>query len=188
MKRLVIASLFATTLFGAQAQSFTDNARVRSAEPQYETVNVPRNECSSQWINENRRGAYQTQDRQPDRQYGGAIVGGLAGGVIGHQIGGGSGKDAATALGVVLGAITGDRLENRNQGPQYSQDSQYPQYSQYQDGQREVKRCRTVYDPQSRITGYRVTYDYRGQQHTTMMRSNPGNNLQVRVTVEPIEQ
>ena len=57
MKRLVIASLFATTLLAAQAQSFTDNARVRSAEPQYETVNVPRNECSSQWINEDRRGA-----------------------------------------------------------------------------------------------------------------------------------
>jgi len=182
MKRLVIASLFATTLLGAQAQSFTDNARVRSAEPQYETVNVPRNECSSQWINEDRRGAYQTQDRQQDRQYGGAIVGGLAGGVLGHQIGGGSGKDAATALGVVLGAITGDRFENRDQRPQYSQ------YPQYQDGQREVQRCRTVYDPQSRINGYRVTYEYRGQQYTTVMRSNPGYNLPVRVTVQPMEQ
>lgn len=182
MKRLVIASLFATTLLGAQAQSFTDTARVRSAEPQYETVNVPRNECSSQWINEDRRGAYQTQDRQQDRQYGGAIVGGLAGGVIGHQIGGGSGKDAATALGVVLGAMTGDRLENRNQVPQYSQ------YPQYQDGQREVKRCRTVYDPQSRITGYRVTYEYRGQPYTTVMHNNPGNSLPVRVSVQPMEQ
>jgi len=179
MKRLVIASLFATTLLGAQAQSFTDNARVRSAEPQYETVNVPRNECSSQWINEDRRGAYQTQDRQQDHQYGGAIVGGLAGGVIGHQIGGGSGKDAATALGVVLGAITGDQLENRDQNPQNPQ---------YQDGQREVKRCRTVYDPQSRITGYRVTYEYRGQQYTTVMRNNPGNSLPVRVSVQPMEQ
>ena len=175
MKRLVIASLFAATLLGAQAQSFTDNARVRSAEPQYESINVPRNECSSQWINEPRRGVYQSQDRQ----YGGAIVGGLAGGVIGHQIGGGSGKDAATALGVVLGAITGDRLENRDQRPQYSQ---------YEDGQREVKRCRTVYDPQTRITGYRVTYEYRGQHYTTVMRSNPGNSLPVHVTVQPIEQ
>jgi uncharacterized protein YcfJ len=175
MKRLVMASLFATTLLGAQAQSFTDNARVRSAEPQYESINVPRNECSSQWINEPRRGAYESQDRQ----YGGAIVGGLAGGVIGHQIGGGSGKDAATALGVVLGAITGDRLENRDQRPQYAQ---------YEDGQREVKRCRTVYDAQTRITGYRVTYEYRGQQYTTVMRSNPGNSLPVHVTVQPIEQ
>ena len=38
---------------------------------------------------------------------------------------------------------------------------------------------------QTRITGYRVIYDYRGQQYTTMMRENPGANLQVRVSVDP---
>lgn len=176
MKRVVIASLFATGLLGAQAQSFTDNARVRSAEPQYENVNVPRNECSSHWVNDSRR----SNGERPDRQYGGAIVGGLAGGVLGHQIGGGSGKDAATALGVVLGAITGDRLENRDQRGQYDN-------GQYESAQREVTRCRTVYDTQTRITGYRVAYEYRGQNYTTFMRSNPGNSLPVSVTVAPIE-
>lgn len=192
MKRLVITSLFATALLGAQAQTFTDHARVRSAEPQYENVNVPRNECSSHWINE-RGGRVSTerQDSQQGRQYGGAIVGGLAGGILGHQVGGGSGKDAATALGVVLGAIAGDRLENRDPRAQYD-NGQYDngQYDngRYETAQREVKRCRTVYDTQTRITGYRVTYDYRGQQYTTFMRTNPGNNLPVRVSVDPIEQ
>ena len=162
MKRLVIASMLATGLLGAHAEIFTDNARVRSAEPQYENVNVPRNECSSQWINE--RGARRSGEPQ-DRQYGGAIVGGLAGGILGHQIGGGSGKDAATALGVMLGAITGDRLANRDQGGQYD-NSQY-ENGQYESTQREVKRCRTVYDTQTRITGYRVTYEYRGQHYST---------------------
>jgi hypothetical protein len=33
-----------------------------------------------------------------------------------------------------------------------------------------------------------VTYDYRGQTQTTFMRTNPGNNLSVRVTVDPVEQ
>jgi len=185
MKRLVITSLFATALIGAQAATFTDNARVRSAEPQYENVNVPRNECSSHWINE--RGGRINNERQysqnsQDRQYGGA----MAGGILGHQVGGGSGKDAATALGVVLGAIAGDRLENRNATAQYD-NSQYDN-GRYETAQREVKRCRTVYDAQTRITGYRVTYDYRGQQYTTLMRTNPGNSLPVRVSVEPIEQ
>ena len=188
MKRLAIASLLATGLLGAQAETFTDNARVRSAEPQYENINVPRNECSSQWINERNT---RRNDEPQSRQYGGAIVGGLAGGVLGHQVGKGSGKDAATALGVVLGAITGDRLANRDQRGQYDngryENSQYDN-GQYESAQREVKRCRTVYDTQTRITGYRVAYEYRGQHYTTLMRSNPGNSLQVRVSVDPIEQ
>jgi uncharacterized protein YcfJ len=45
-----------------------------------------------------------------------------------------------------------------------------------------------VYDAQTRLTGYRVTYDYRGQSYTTFMRTNPGASLPVRVTVAPIEQ
>lgn len=181
MKRLLIASLFATSLVGANAVTYTDQARVRSAEPQYENINVPRNECTSHWIHE--RGGHGDRERQlgQDRQYGGAIVGGLAGGVIGHQIGGGTGKDAATALGVVLGAITGDRLENRNPRAQYDD-------GRRETAQREVKRCRTVYDVQTRITGYRVAYHYRGQSYTTLMRNNPGYSLPVRVTVDPIER
>lgn len=175
MKRLVLASLLATGMLGAQAQTatFTDNARVYRVDPQYENINVPRNECRRHWINDDRYSGSPSQDRQ----YGGAIVGGLAGGVLGHQVGGGRGKDAATALGVVLGAITGDQLANRDQrGPQY------------ENSQREVQRCRTVYDTQTRITGYRVAYEYQGQHYTTFMRSQPGNSLQVRVSVEPIER
>jgi uncharacterized protein YcfJ len=185
MKRLITASLFATTLLGAYAQTFNDNARVRSAEPQYENVSVPRNECTNHWVDERGgRGAYerQTQSQQQDRNYGGAIVGGLAGGVIGHQIGGGAGKDAATALGVVLGAIAGDRMEN-NQQPRVQYDSGPAEVTQ-----REVRRCRTVYDTQTRITGYKVTYDYHGQTYATFMHSNPGNSLPVRVTVDPVVQ
>ena len=184
MKRLMIASLVASSLLSAHAEIFTDQARVRSAEPQYENISVPRNECSSHWINEGEgrrnQGRQMSQGNQ-DRQYGGAILGGLAGGVVGHQMGGGTGKDAATALGVVLGAIAGDRLENRNQPTQYDD-------GRFETTQREVKRCRTVYDTQTRLTGYRVAYDYRGQNYTTFMRTHPGNNLPVRVTIDPIEQ
>ena len=187
MKRLVITSLFATALFGAQAATFTDHARVSSAEPQYENINVPRNECSSHWVNEgDDRVRTAPQNTQP-RQYGGAIVGGLAGGVLGHQVGGGRGKDAATVVGAVLGAIAGDHLGNRNAPAQYN-DGQFANNGRYQPAQREVQRCRTVYDVESRINGYRVTYDYRGQQYTTLTRNNPGDRLPVRVSVDPIEQ
>ena len=183
MKRVVIASLFITTLLGAQAATFSDNARVRSAEPQYENINVPRNECTSQWINEP-VGATPQSTQTP--QYGGAVLGGLAGGVLGHQVGNGRGKDAATVLGVVLGAVAGNQIQNQNAQTQYD-NGQYANNGRYEQAQREVQRCRTVYDAQTRITGYNVAYEYRGQQYTTFMRSNPGNSLPVRVSVEPIQ-
>ena len=196
MKRLVIASLLATGVLAVQAQTpyqypyqnqnqvqnlsqdpnqvvtFTDNARVRGVDPQYENVSVPRNECRSQWINEDRRGVSDGQGRN----YGGAILGGLAGGVLGNQVGGGRGKQAATVVGAVVGAMTGDHFANRDQRV----NNDY--------GQREVQNCRTVYDTQSRLSGYRVAYEYRGQLYNTFMRNNPGNSMQVRVSVDPIER
>ena len=176
MKRFVIAGMLTAGALGVHAQTFVDQARVLRVDPQYENVTQPRNECTSHWINE-RGGRYGGEPQA--RQYGGAIVGGLAGGVLGNQIGGGSGKDAATALGMVLGALTGDRIENRTLNDPRGQ---------YENAQREVQRCRTVNDTQTRQTGYRVTYDYQGQQYATFMRNHPGNSLQVRVTVDPIER
>ena len=183
MKRLVLTSVFATTLLGAQAATFNDNARVRSAEPQYENISVPRNECTSQWINEPVSTAPQPTQAP---QYGGAVLGGLAGGVLGHQVGNGRGRDAATVLGVVLGAVAGNQIQNQYAQTQYD-NGQYANNGRYETAQREVQRCRTVYDAQTRLTGYNVAYEYGGQQYTTFMRSNPGNSLPVRVSVEPIQ-
>ncbi len=51
-----------------------------------------------------------------------------------------------------------------------------------------VRSCRTVNDVQTRLTGYRVGYEYRGQLLTTFMAQNPGAQLQVRVSVDPVLQ
>ena len=91
-----------------------------------------------------------------------------------NQVGRGHGREAATALGAVVGAFAGDRYTNRDRWDE-------PQYQQ-----REVTSCRTVSDVQTRINGYRVNYEYRGQSYSTLMRENPGRQLQVRVSVEPI--
>jgi uncharacterized protein YcfJ len=165
--KLAIATLIATAAIGANAQTFVDHARVRSVDPQYESVNVPRQECNTQRVNEVHR-----VGTEPN--YGGAVVGGVAGALLGHQVGGGHGKEAATAVGAVVGAFTGDRLANGDR----------PQ--QYVEVPRDVTSCRTVADVQTRIAGYRVNYDYRGQHYTTMMQRDPGPDLQVRVSVEPI--
>ena len=157
----------ATAAFGAQANAYTDNARVLAAEPQYENVSVPRQECRSDWVTEARPAA--------NRNYGGAVVGGLAGGLLGNRIGRGHGREAATAVGAVLGALTGDNIANRGRWEQPDAPVS-----------REVTSCRTVSDVQSRPVGYRVDYEYRGQRFSTLMRDQPGAYLPVRVSVEPV--
>ena len=167
MKRLALVALFATGAVALHAETYVDYARVRSAQPQYESISVPRNECSSQWVNE-------VQPVGGQRQYGGAVLGGLAGALLGNQVGGGHGREAATAVGAVVGAFTGDRLANADTPVGYRQ---VP---------REVTSCRTVNEVQTRISGYRVDYEYGGQSYTTMLQENPGPRLQVRVSIDPV--
>lgn len=169
MKRFATLSLLIAAATAGQAQTFVDNARVRSVQPQYENVTVPRQECTSHWVTEPRRAA------GPMQEYGPALIGGAAGAVLGRQVGKGSGRDAATVLGAVVGAYAGDQYANGNRWGQ-------PVYEQ-----REVQQCRTVNEVQSRLAGYHVAYDYRGQSHTAFLREHPGNHLQVRVSVEPVQ-
>lgn len=166
MKRLAIVSLLATPVVALHAETYIDHARVRSADPQYESVSVPREECSSRWIQENRR--------TDGREYGGAVIGGVVGALLGNQVGRGHGREAATAVGAVVGAFAGDRMANRDR------------WDPYDEAPREVTTCRMVSDIQTRIAGYRVNYEYRGQQFSTLMREDPGPHLRVRVSVDPV--
>ena len=165
MKRLGLIPLFTAAAVAAQAQTYLDNARVSSVEPQYESVRAPRQECSSQWISE--------PHRRGERDYGGAVLGGIVGGLLGNQVGGGHGREAATAVGAVVGAFTGNNLANRDR---WQQPAPPPP--------REVTTCRNVEDVQSRLVGYQVTYDYHGQQFTTLMQENPGRFVPVRVSLD----
>lgn len=169
MKSLALFVLLATAAaaFSAQAHTYTDNARVLAAEPQYENVSVPRQECRSDWVTEARPTG--------QRNYGGAVVGGLAGALLGNQVGRGHGREAATAVAAVVGALTGDNIANRVRFEQ-----------PYEPVAREVTSCRTVSDVQSRLVGYRVDYEYRGQRFTSLMQDQPGAFVPVRVSVEPV--
>ena len=173
MKRSAILCLTTLLAAGVQAQTFNDTARVRNVTPQHENISVPRNECTSQWVTEQ-------QAVPASRNYGGLAIGGVAGALLGNQVGGGRGRDAATAVGAVVGALAGEHFANQNNwGGGYQQAA--PQQ------QRQVQNCRTVNDVQSRLTGYQVEYEYRGQIYSTVTRENPGRTLPVRVSVAPVE-
>jgi len=169
MNRPALFVLLATAsaAFGAQAHSYTDNARVIGVEPQYENVSVTRQECRNEFVSEARPVG--------GRDYGGAVVGGLAGALLGNQVGRGHGREAATAVGAVVGALTGDNIANRGRWEQ-----------PYEPVTREVTSCRTVSDVQPGLVGYRVDYEYRGQRFSTLMQDAPGAYMPVRVSVEPV--
>lgn len=148
----------------ALAGDYDDYAVVRRATPQYEQVNVPRQECYTEYIRDNRGSG--------ERSYGGSILGGITGAIVGNQVGQGHGKEAATALGAITGAIVGDRLQN--DGRRYADD----------DG-RQVQRCRDVDHWERQLTGYQVVYEYGGRRYTTIMPNDPGDRLRIRVSVTP---
>jgi uncharacterized protein YcfJ len=172
MKHIAIVCLATAAAAGAQAQTFNDTARVRQVEPQYETVSVPRQQCHTQWVTE------QQPVAAPGRNYGGLVLGGVVGGLAGNQIGKGHGREAATAVGAVVGALAGEHLAGQNG---------WGAQPQYQPVQRQVQNCQTVNDVQNRLTGYRVTYEYRGQNYTTVVRDNPGKTIPVQVSVTPLQ-
>jgi len=128
MKRLIIASLFTSALLGVQAETSIDQARVRSAEPHYKNNKVPRQACSSHWVDEK---SYRIQN-------------------------------------------------NAHRGPYDTRP--------HEASQREVQHCRTVYETQKRLTGYRVADEYRGQDDITLMQTHTGKRLPVRISVDPIVQ
>jgi uncharacterized protein YcfJ len=170
MKIISLAATAVALALGTQAghadETFYDQARVRDVAPEYGKVNVPREECRSEYIPNSYR-------RRDSGSLLGPVIGGVAGGLLGAQVGRGNGRTAAAAAGAAIGAITGDRLSHRDDGYEY--------------GEREVRRCRTFDHWESRVVGYRVAYEYLGRNYSTVLPYDPGTRLRVRVSVDPAD-
>lgn len=145
--------------------TYYDTARVLSVAPQTERVNMPRQECHTEYVQESASSG--------SRDIGGSIIGGIAGGLIGSQIGKGKGRIAGAAVGAATGAIVGDRIDNRDR----DQDATY--------SSRPVDRCVTVDNWQTVNRGYLVTYRYNGRTYTTPMANDPGDTISLRVAIVP---
>lgn len=164
----------------AQAADFDDFARVINVTPQVEQINVPRQDCRTEYETSQR---YPVREREQERSNGGAIIGGLAGGLLGSQVGGGNGRIAAAAVGAVTGAIVGDRVDNNgnnnNNYNNYNNNSQ-PVYES-----RPVRQCRNIDNWETRTTGYAVTYEYHNRTYTSVMPYDPGSRLKLHVSLTP---
>jgi uncharacterized protein YcfJ len=177
---------------GAFAQAYSDTAQVISAQPIYERVSAPRQECFNETVTMDRRTpspGYQdvryTQPAPSERSVGaGTILGAVIGGVVGHQFGNSSrGRDHGTVAGVIGGGIIGNMIEN-SQPNAVSYDPQ-PARVDYTPETRTVQRCQTVQDSREQISGYNVTYRYNGRDYQTRMSYDPGPTINVRVNLAP---
>jgi uncharacterized protein YcfJ len=166
VKMLVPALLTAMFAVPAMANDqYNDTARVLSSTPQTERVNMPRQECRTEY-------QQQSYSNGGNTSVAGALIGGIAGGLLGNTIGRGNGRVAAAAVGAGVGAIAGNSIANQsNNGG----------------GTRTVpvQNCYQVDNWQTVNTGYLVTYEYNGRTYTTVMSNPPGQYVDVNVAVAP---
>ena len=103
------------------------------------------------------------------------VLGGIVGGVVGNQFGSGSGQDAMTVAGALLGASIGRDAGYRHQA--YSQTTFATE-----------RRCEIeeVVHEEQRLDGYQVEYKFEGRHYVTRTAHDPGNNIRLRVQVNPV--
>jgi len=161
----MLAPVFAAAVFATPAMAddqYRDTARVLSVTPQTERVNMPREECRTEY--------QQQRYSNGGDSVAGAVIGGIAGGLLGSTIGRGNGRVAAAAVGAGVGAIAGNNIgNNRN-----SYSRSVP-----------VESCYQVDNWQTVNSGYLVTYEYNGRTYNTVTNSHPGNYIDVNVSVAP---
>jgi len=176
---------------------FTEFARVVDVQPIYKQVriNEPRQEC---WTEHERQvTGYEQHNR--NRRYesasagnnsGGAIVGGIIGGVIGNKLGRGSSKGSragATVAGAIIGSAIGNETGgSRRHNRRLRGHEQRESRPIYQDVP--VERCRRVTETryERRVQHYNVTYRYKGRTFNTQLPRDPGNRLELQVSVSPV--
>ncbi len=144
-----------------------DFAKVLDARPVYATVRYPVDEevCWDELAWRREPAAHSATP---------TILGAIIGGVVGHQFGSGRGRGVMTVAGAALGGSIGNDV-SRQRHP----DSYYTETQQRCEIQRSWRT-------EERISGWDVTYKYRGEIYQTRMREEPGDRIRVRVHVEPV--
>lgn len=168
-------SLFAAAALLASSAVFAETsyeyADVLESRPVYQVVEVsePFEQCWEEEV---------AIDRYPSRSGSNTplVVSTIIGGAIGNAVGSGkSNKRVGAVVGAVLGHSIGRdivRSERRASVREYEV----------------VQRCETAYQQreEERLVGYQVTYLYNGEEYTVRTDSDPGDQIRLRVSVQPV--
>lgn len=159
----IIAGAVAVTAIGGVAGYRALNpepefAEVLAVEPVTEITKTPKEQCDDVVVNE------QAPVKDPNRVAGTAI-GAVAGGLLGSQIGGGSGRTLATVAGAAAGGYAGNQVQKNMQKKDTVS--------------RTERRCKTVYESQTRTIGYDVRYRLGKEEGQVRMDHQPGPRIPV---------
>ncbi|NNC54081.1 MAG: glycine zipper 2TM domain-containing protein [Pseudomonadales bacterium] len=176
----ILASTLAVQVHAShQGDSFTDYARVLSAEPVYQTVvnTVPQESC---W-NERARPAHSHHRAHYQDRSTPILIGALLGGALGNELGH---HKRNKQVGAVLGGLLGGSI-GRDVARQQHAERDYHQHNRAR--YRTVERCETRYQEVEvqKLVAYDISYRYRGKLYYAQTAEHPGDRIPLRVTVEP---
>lgn len=183
-------------------ERFTEFADVIDVQPVYREVRLsePREECWTEqqqqiigYENSHRYEHHQAQGHRERHSSGSALVGGLIGGVIGNQLGRGhssSSRAGATIAGALIGGTIANEASagtSRHRRPSSTRPGRHTSPGRPIYETRPVEKCRRVVESryEQRLQHYNVTYRYKGRTFTTQMPRDPGNKLELQVSVSP---
>jgi len=169
IKALTVVFAAGLLSVSADAQTRYEYAQVVEANPIYQIVELsePSEQCWQEEVlteRSSRRGS-----NTP------VVLSTIIGGAIGNAVGS---RKSNQRVGAVLGAVLGHSIGRdivRSNGRR-TVESEI------------VERCKTVYETvqEERLVGYQVTYLYEGEERTIRTESNPGEQLKLRVSVQPV--
>lgn len=175
VQTVAIAGLLAFSTASVQAGEVVyDFAKVVDVDPITKTVRYsePRQECWQEEVVHYQPG--RTHHSSPT----GAVLGGIIGAAIGNRVGHGKkNKKVGAVAGAMLGASIGHDVSRR--------------HAHAEPGHRYTtteERCETVRDyyEEERITGYQVTYKFRGNTYETRTKTHPGKKIKLRLNISPV--
>lgn len=145
--------------YGVLGDGFvSQDAEVLKVSEVRESISNPRQACQDVQVT-------RQKPVQDQHQVLGTVAGAVIGGVLGNQVGGGSGKKIATVAGAAAGGYAGNKTQERIQaGDTYVATE---------------TRCETVADTREVISGYDVTYRFKGEEATVRMDHHPGDSIPV---------
>lgn len=174
MKIKLLATLgvvFGLLSLEAMAETSYETAQVLESLPVYEEVEVstPQEQC---WEEEVAIDRYSRNEGSNTSVLVSTIIGGAIGNAVGHN-------KSNQRVGAVLGAMLGHSI-----GRDIIRSSDRGGVREYQT----VQRCETVYQQhtEERLVGYQVTYLYNGEEFSVRTNSDPGEEIQVRVSIQPV--